>query len=527
MSSFSFLLAKRYLNPLRTHLSAITIISLLGVAVGVLVLVVVLAVMGGFEREIKTRILAYSPHILVQPYAGQEGELWDEAQKEILGREGVENVYPFIEDFVLISHLGLHGAGQMRGIDTRNEEQFRQLESMLKEGSFDLGLDQSVVVSEVVARNYHLSVGDELRVFSQRNSEAAIAAYEQSERQPVFEEFADDFALLEQLTSEVESKGEEESLSHEALIRAYNQIVQVYDQNLRPGEKEILFDILSSLELGKDGPEEGLRVFPIGTMVAIDEQIALLKNLDYDYENSRCFSELKEVVLPKDLKVIGIYRASDYAPSPAIFVPIPTAEELTGLEPGQSSYAIHLTDPYQAGEYRESLKKTYEEDGVITAWMDQHKMWFTMIRRQEFMMDLVLSIIIVVAAFCIGAVMFTVTIQKQKEIGVMKAMGATPRQIQNVFAYQGMIIGAIGVILGLGGAILLLAVRTQIQTSLGQIGMDPFPSDFYGTDEIPVHYDWVKNSMICLFAFLACVLAAWLPAWMASRKDPARSLRAV
>ena len=63
MQSFSLTLALRYLNPKRTYFSLITLVCLLGVAVGVMVLIVVLAVMAGFEREVKSRLLGFSPHI--------------------------------------------------------------------------------------------------------------------------------------------------------------------------------------------------------------------------------------------------------------------------------------------------------------------------------------------------------------------------------------------------------------------------------------------------------------------------------
>ena len=61
--NFSLLLALRYLNPLRTHVSVITLISLAGVAIGVMVLVVVLSVFGGFEQLLKDRVLSYTPHM--------------------------------------------------------------------------------------------------------------------------------------------------------------------------------------------------------------------------------------------------------------------------------------------------------------------------------------------------------------------------------------------------------------------------------------------------------------------------------
>lgn len=69
--SFSFLLARRYLNPRRAMLSSFTLISLVGVMLGVLVLVVVMAVYAGLERDVKSRLLGFTPHILLRYHPGR------------------------------------------------------------------------------------------------------------------------------------------------------------------------------------------------------------------------------------------------------------------------------------------------------------------------------------------------------------------------------------------------------------------------------------------------------------------------
>ena len=74
--NFSLLLALRYLNPLRTHVSVITLISLAGVAIGVMVLIVVLSVFGGFEQLVKDRVLSYTPHINIERIAS-----WPDAEE--------------------------------------------------------------------------------------------------------------------------------------------------------------------------------------------------------------------------------------------------------------------------------------------------------------------------------------------------------------------------------------------------------------------------------------------------------------
>ncbi len=144
--SFSITLALRYLNPLRSHVSAITLISLLGVAVGVMVLIVVLGVMGGFEREIKSRILGFTPHVVLRyvPRGMESGPApWREVSKLMEKVDGVEEAYAFIQDNVIVDFNGRQANSSFRAIDTENEKQIAALERLLEEkygGSADMGL---------------------------------------------------------------------------------------------------------------------------------------------------------------------------------------------------------------------------------------------------------------------------------------------------------------------------------------------------------------------------------------------------
>src|SRR5690606_28269945 len=126
---------------------------------------------------------------------------------------------------------------------------------------------------------------------------------------------------------------------------------------------------------------------------------------------------------------------------------------------------------------------------------------------QRGMMYFVLSLIAVISAFSMMAVMFTVTIQKRREIGVMKALGATPSQIIRVFLYQGMILGVLGAILGVGFGRLIIRFRAEIQSALRGVGFDPFSSNFTGFDMLPAHNNPVEQAMFALMGFVLCSLA--------------------
>jgi lipoprotein-releasing system permease protein len=141
------------------------------------------------------------------------------------------------------------------------------------------------------------------------------------------------------------------------------------------------------------------------------------------------------------------------------------------------------------------------------------------------MMYFVLSFIVLISAFSMMAVMFTVTIQKKKEIGVMKALGATPGQIMKVFWYQGAILGCAGALIGVLLGRVVIHFRGGLQEVLRGLGFDPFSARLTGFKVLPAYMDWREQVFIGCMGLILCMLASLVPAYFASRSDAARSLR--
>jgi lipoprotein-releasing system permease protein len=141
-------------------------------------------------------------------------------------------------------------------------------------------------------------------------------------------------------------------------------------------------------------------------------------------------------------------------------------------------------------------------------------------------MYFVLFFIVLVAAFSTMNTMITVTVQKRHEIGVMKALGARVSQIVWVFLAQGMIVGVIGSLAGLGLGKLVLAIRNDARAWLAEkFDIHIFSEKTYGIAEIPAELVANDVSVICIGAFVLCSLAALPPAYMVARLDPAKALR--
>jgi lipoprotein-releasing system permease protein len=141
-------------------------------------------------------------------------------------------------------------------------------------------------------------------------------------------------------------------------------------------------------------------------------------------------------------------------------------------------------------------------------------------------MFFLLLFIVIVAAFGIMNTLITVTVQKTREIGIMKALGASTAQIVWVFLAQGMIVGVFGNVTGLAAGMALVRWRNEFKEWLARaLHVEIFPRGIYQFSEIPAQVVPHDVAIICLSAFVICSLAALIPAYFAARLDPVTALR--
>ena len=141
-------------------------------------------------------------------------------------------------------------------------------------------------------------------------------------------------------------------------------------------------------------------------------------------------------------------------------------------------------------------------------------------------MFFLLFFIVVVAAFGIMNTLITVTVQKTRDIGIMKAIGANIWQIVSVFLGQGIIVGFFGTLTGLGLGMTLVRYRNEFSQWLANTAhIEVFPRQVYQFSEIPAEVVPGDVAIICIGAFLICCIFAFLPAYRAARLDPVTALR--
>jgi lipoprotein-releasing system permease protein len=574
------------LNPLRTFVSIITLISLLGVAFGVMVLIVVLSVHNGFERNLKDTLLGHSPHISIQSSYGPILN-WEEMEVSLAKEEGVESAFALVEGFVLLNSKAWQRPSYFRAFNTGNEGQIKALEEMLDlenypdstadfspsqdetagaapqlapappgddldappDGAdlpFDLppGEDEELygdrytVISGQLAKAIGLKVGDEIRIIAASNLDEVMAVYNVPKQRAweLYPEVFEDF--LGRIERIFEVKEDEEKVPTEEVSNAYRVIqdlvpvfvstpngdIETEGREMRPAEREIIGDILSVLQY-PSRREEGFDYFEAGVKEGILGQLKELRELDLEKADNEAFRKIEKFVVPKVLKIQGVYADSERSKGPDLFIPITIGMELKGLKGDVESIGLRIEDPYEAEEFAMELQKKLGDEWIVRSWMKTHAERFQLVKTEKIMMSFALSFITLLSAFSIMAVMYTVTVQKRQEIGVMKALGARPSQIVRVFVYQGLIVGVGGAILGLGLGLLAIRYREGIMAIIRGFGIDPFPPEFHGMSELPAETVGSQIGVICIIAVILCLLAALVPALMAAFRDPAKSLR--
>jgi lipoprotein-releasing system permease protein len=137
-----------------------------------------------------------------------------------------------------------------------------------------------------------------------------------------------------------------------------------------------------------------------------------------------------------------------------------------------------------------------------------------------------LFFIMIVAALCILSALITFVVQKTREIGMLKALGATNLQISGLFLSQSGFVGVVGVVFGFAWGRMALAYRNEVLFFLRRVtGFELFPAKIYMFSELPALIVPGDIMLICGSALLICVLGGVIPAWRAGRLKPVEALR--
>ena len=234
-----------------------------------------------------------------------------------------------------------------------------------------------------------------------------------------------------------------------------------------------------------------------------------------------------EVFLPVKWTVAGIFSCGQHEyDSGYVVASLANVRDLMGMEKGV--FAVHVKTDCPTGEKFDKLLKDVRretEDKLrMVTWREADREIFNALAVEKNMTALLLSLISLVAVFCVMNTLLVLTVQKTPEIGLLKAIGFRRMEIMKVFMVHGMIQCGIGIVLGLLASWAILANLQNIVEGLARMGVEVFPASVYGLSAIPhrlIVSDifWVVG-LVLVFGFLA----SFVPAMIASFKDPVRAL---
>lgn len=209
-----------------------------------------------------------------------------------------------------------------------------------------------------------------------------------------------------------------------------------------------------------------------------------------------------------------------------VFMPLPAAQKFFQFSGSVSALEIFIQNPDQLDNARHAVELALNNRASVYDWRDMNKSFFNALQVERNVMFLILSMIILVAAFNIISSMIMLVKDKGHDIAIMRTMGATRGNMMRIFMLTGASIGFIGTIigsiLGISFALNIEGIRSVLE---GLTGASLWDEEIRFLSEIPAEIDWNEVVTVIIMAFSLSILATIYPAWRASRLDPVEALR--
>ena len=412
LTPYELFVGLRYTRAKRRNhfISFISITSMLGVALGVAALIVVLSVMNGFQKELRTRILGVASHVQVM---GLDGHLsdWRKTVTEAQSHAEVAAAAPYITAQGLISHHGTVQGTLVRGIIPGEEAKVADVGEHMRAGSMD---------------------------------------------------------------------------------------------DLRPGRFGIVLGIDLAMSVSARVGDKIVLIAPQGQVTPA----GILPRL-------------------KQFEVVGIFEVdmAEYDAGLA-FMQLEDAQKLYRLDDKVSGVRLKLQDLFKAPLVARDLMRTLSGDVYVTDWTRSHANFFRAVQIEKRVMFIILVLIVAVAAFNIVSTLVMAVTDKRSDIAILRTLGAAPGEIMQIFIIQGALIGAVGMIAGVVGGVLLAAnIEVVIPAIERVLGIQFLAKDVYYISDLPSDLHFQDVVVIGLTSFGLSLLATIYPSLRASRVNPAEALR--
>ncbi len=221
----------------------------------------------------------------------------------------------------------------------------------------------------------------------------------------------------------------------------------------------------------------------------------------------------------KKFKVAGVFEIGMFEyDSNLVLTAMESAQEFFGLGDAVTGIEIKIDDVYKAKTVGEDLERKLGFPYYARNWIQMNKNLFAALKLEKLAMFVILTLIVLVAAFNIVSTQIMNVIEKEREIAILKAMGATNRGIMSVFMIQGFLIGIVGTAIGIFGGWLLGYLLDTYQ-------IIKLPADVYYLSHLPAKMKLIDFVVVSVSAVIISFLATVYPAWQAARLNPVEPLR--
>ena len=178
---------------------------------------------------------------------------------------------------------------------------------------------------------------------------------------------------------------------------------------------------------------------------------------------------------------------------------------------------VRITHPFSVEDIKRKIE-SLDNSLVVNTWIDMNRALFAALKLEKITMFVILSLIILVAAFTIFSILMVKVVEKTKDIGILKAIGFKSRQILSIFTLQGITLGVIGVVIGVGlGSALCFLLKEYHFINI--------PQEIYYIEYLPVYIDYRDLLIIAMVSVVLSFLGSFLPARRASKLSVCQALR--
>jgi len=229
----------------------------------------------------------------------------------------------------------------------------------------------------------------------------------------------------------------------------------------------------------------------------------------------------------KRFQVKGIFYSGMYEyDNTMAYVSLESAQKFFAMEARITGIEIKTEDIYRVKEIGREIRRTMGFPFWTKDWMEMNRNLFSALKLEKIIMFIIVVLIVLVAAFNIISTLIMVVMEKNKDVAILKSMGASSKSILKIFVIEGGVIGFVGTALGtLTGLAVAFNLEKIIDFLESTFGFKILARDIYYIDKFPSQVNPFDVSLIIVTAILISLLATLYPAWRASKLDPAEALR--